>query len=85
MLGTQLSEIADDGVGFRAGAGMFADGVEEIRSTAIVEEEDALTEAPERRGAELVGTGSALRDAVGEICAHVMDEQIGEEVSVDLI
>jgi hypothetical protein len=36
LLGTQLFEITDDGVGFGAGAGVFADGVEEIRSAAIV-------------------------------------------------
>lgn len=84
MLGTQLPEITDYGVGFGALAGMFADSVEEIRTAAIMEQEDALTETPERRGAELVGTGAALRDAIGKICAHVMNEQVGEEVSVDL-
>ncbi len=36
LLGSQLFEIADNGVGFGAGAGVFADSVEEIRGAAIV-------------------------------------------------
>ena len=39
-----------------------------------VEEEDALSDAPERSGSELVRAGATLRDAVGESFAHVMDD-----------
>jgi hypothetical protein len=33
-----------------------------------------LSDAPERSGSELVGSGAALGDAVGESCAHVVDD-----------
>jgi hypothetical protein len=49
LLRTQLSEIADDAVGFRTGASVFLDGVEKIRGAAIMQEENTLTEAPQRR------------------------------------
>ena len=74
---SQLFEIADDGVGLGAGTGVFLNGIDEIGGTTIVEEENPLTESPERRGAELVGSGAALRNAVGEICAHVVNKQVG--------
>jgi len=80
LLGVEVLEVVDYGVGFGALAGVLVNGVDEIGGAAIVEEEDALAESPEGRGAEFVGCGGALGDAVGEIRAHVMDEQIGEEV-----
>ena len=71
----------DDGVGFGAGAGVLLNGVDQATvggiGTAVVEEEDALADAPERLGAEFVGAGSALRDVIREPRAHVMHEQIG--------
>lgn len=60
-------EVVDDDVGFRARTGVFSNGIEEIGGTAIVQEENTLTEAPERRRTELVWTSSALRDAVRKI------------------
>ena len=36
LLRTQLSEVADDAVGFRAGTGVFLDGLEKIRGAAVV-------------------------------------------------
>ena len=60
---------------------MGLDGIEQaaIRRprAAVVEEEDALANAPERRGAEFIRTGRALGDVIGQTSAHVMDEQIG--------
>src|ERR1700675_3571355 len=41
-----------------------------------MEEEDALTDAPERSGSELVGAGAALRDSVGKAVAHVVDDKV---------
>ena len=61
---------------------MFLDGVNEIGGAAIVKQENPLTESPERRGAELVWACAALRDAIGEIRAHVVDEQVGIEIGV---
>src|ERR1019366_8217168 len=41
-----------------------------------MEEEDALSDAPEGSSSELVGAGAALRDAVGEAFTLVVDEQV---------
>src|SRR5580693_5296527 len=61
---------------------MLIDGVEQVIRTAIVQEEDPLTESPKWRGAELVARGAALRHAVSEIAAHVVHEQVREEIYV---
>jgi len=45
-----------------------------------VKEEDPLSNAPERGCPELVRAGGALRNAVGETFAHVVDEQVGQEL-----
>jgi hypothetical protein len=37
LLRTQLSEIADDAVGLRTGAGVFLDGVDQIGGATIVQ------------------------------------------------
>jgi len=42
------------------------DGLPQIRRAPVVQEEDALAEAPERRGPELVASGLALEDVVGQ-------------------
>src|ERR1700686_5247646 len=45
-----------------------------------MEEEDALSNAPERSSSELVGAGAALRNAVGQAFAHVVHEQVGKKI-----
>ena len=60
-------EIADDPVRFGARAGVLLDGVEEILCAPVMEEEDALPEAPEWRGTEFVGACAALRNAIGQV------------------
>ena len=69
-------EMLDDSVGLAALTAVFADGIEQVAGASIVEKKDALSEAPERSGAELVGARAALGDAVGEAFAHVVDEQV---------
>jgi len=80
LLHTQLIEVFDDLIGLAALAFVSADGFDQIGCASIMKEEDALPRAPERSGAELVGAGAALRDAVGEALAHVVDDEIGPEV-----
>jgi hypothetical protein len=48
------------------------DGVEKLGGSAVVEKENALPDAPERRRAELNRACSALCDAVRQILAHVV-------------
>jgi hypothetical protein len=45
-----------------------------------MKEEDALADAPQGSGAELVWPGGALGGAVGEAFAHVMDEEVGVKI-----
>src|SRR5205823_1096946 len=48
-------------VRLRAVAVVRGDGRDQIARPAVMQEEDALAEAPQRRGAELVAAGVALR------------------------
>ena len=59
---------------------MISDGVNEVGGSSVMEEEDTLSNAPEGSCPELVGSGAALRDAVGEAFAHVVDEKVREEI-----
>ena len=54
--------------------------VQQVGSAAVVKKKQALPQAPERRRAELVPTGCALRDSIGQVRTHVMDGQVGEEI-----
>jgi len=59
---------------------MLLDDIEKVRGPAIVKKENALAKAPQRRCTELVSGRGALGDAIGKIAAHVMNEEIGEQV-----
>src|SRR2546423_1166255 len=69
ILVAQAIELRDHGIAFRTGAGMRAYGGQQPTvgrtGTPVVQEEDALAYAPQRRRAEIGGTGGALRDAIG--------------------
>src|SRR5439155_5796525 len=52
----------------------------QTRRAPVLQEEDALAETPERRGSELVASGLALEDVVGQARPHIVDQQVGEEV-----
>jgi hypothetical protein len=55
---------------------MCLDGFQQIVGAAVMQEEGALADAPERRGAEHVAGGETLSDIVRETFAHVMDQQV---------
>ena len=71
---------ADDAIGFGALALVLFDGVNQATvvgpGAAIVQEENALADAPQGCGTEFVATGSALGDVVRETGTHVMHEQV---------
>src|ERR1700674_1769950 len=50
-----------------------------------MQKKDALSQTPQRRGAELISTSAALGDIVREAYAHMMDfyvrEQVGSSVA----
>src|SRR5450432_634366 len=59
---------------------MLRYGRKEVLGAAIVQEENALPQSPQRRRAELISTRSALPDVVGQSGAHVMNFNITEQV-----
>jgi hypothetical protein len=65
LLRSQPVEMFDDPICLAATAPMILDGLHQVGGPSIVEEEDALPDAPERSGSELVGTGATLCDAIG--------------------
>src|SRR5712691_1353567 len=76
LLSSQPIETFDDLICLAAITLVISDGFHQVGRPSIVEEEDALSDAPERSGSELVGAGTTLRDAVGEAFAHVVDEEV---------
>ena len=65
-------------VGFAAIAGVSLDRRDQVGGAAIVQQEDPLSQAPQRSGAELVAARAALRDIVRQARSHVMDLNIRE-------
>src|SRR4029453_4799152 len=61
---------------------MRADGPQQVGGAAVVQEEDALAETPQRGGPELVPAGVALQDVVGEPGAHRVERYVGVEIGV---
>src|SRR6185312_11501836 len=59
---------------------MRQDRLQKVAGTSIVQEEDALSHAPQRGGTELVRTGVALGDTVRKTGPHVVHHQIREQV-----
>jgi len=80
LLRSQPIEMFDYLICFAATALVISDGDHEVGRASIMEEEDALSDAPKRSGSELVGAGATLRDAVGEAFAHVVDDKVGVKI-----
>src|SRR5208283_76749 len=80
LLRAQPIEMLDHCVRLAATALVSSDGFYQVARTPIVQEENALSDAPERRAAELVGAGAALRDTVCQRCAHVVDKKVREKI-----
>ena len=59
---------------------MGLDRLHQVGRSSVVQEEDALPESPERRGAELPRPRLALADPVRQPGSHVVHQQVGVEV-----
>ena len=57
---------------------MGLDGLEQVAGAAIMQEENALAYAPQRRGAELPSVGVALSYAILQPYAHVVHRYVRE-------
>jgi hypothetical protein len=55
---------------------MFLNCVQQVRRSPIVQEEESLPHSPQRSGPELVGTGYALRNTIGQIFSHMVQGEI---------
>src|SRR5580765_7559069 len=76
----QHVEVGDGAIRLREHASVRPDGRDQIGRPAVVQEEQPLTESPERRGPELSRSGLTLAYTVGQSDAHVVDDQIRKEV-----
>ena len=61
-------------------APMRLDSLNQVSRPTVMEEEEALSDTPQRSGPKLIGARPTLSDAVRESFAHVVDEEVGEEV-----
>jgi hypothetical protein len=80
LLHAQPIEMLDYSICLAAAALVSSDGFAQIGRPPIMQEEDSLSDAPQRRGSELVGAGATLRDTVGEPCSHVVNEQVRKKI-----
>src|SRR5271169_1033126 len=80
LLRAQFIEMFNDLTCLAAAALVSFDGVYQVGRPSVMQEEDTLSGAPQGSGSELVGAGAALRDAVGEAFAHVVDEKVREKI-----
>jgi hypothetical protein len=74
----QQVEIADDLIGFRALARVCLDRRDKVGGAAVMKEEHALAEPPERSGAELLAVGPALADLVLQARPHVVKSDVAK-------
>ena len=80
LLSAQLIETFNDVICLAATAPVSSDDIYQVSGPSVMEEEDTLSDAPEGSCSELVGAGSALRDAIGEAFAHVVNEKVREKI-----
>jgi len=76
----QLIEMVNDLVRLAVFAPVSLDGLHQIAGPPIVEEKNSLSDTPERSRPELIGACGTLRYAVRKASAHMVDEEIGEEI-----
>jgi hypothetical protein len=74
FLSPQPIKVIDDPVGLAPGASVFLDSFHQVGCASVVEEEDALSNPPERSGSEFIGAGAPLRDAIRKTFSHVVDK-----------
>jgi hypothetical protein len=79
-------EISDDYVRFRCVKGketpaaMRLDRFAQVRGSPVMQEEQPLSQSPQRGSAKFPGARLSLRDSIGQPWAHIMDQQVGEEI-----
>jgi len=77
-LSAQLIEVFDGPISLAAMTLVSPDGLKQVGRSSIMEEEDALSDAPERSSSELVGARATLSNAVGQTFAHMVHKKVRE-------
>src|SRR5437879_6169981 len=78
----KVAVVSHHRIRFGAKAAVRLDRLREVGSPPVMQEKDAFPQSPQRRGAEYPRAGLSLRDAVGQPHAHVVQQQIGEQVDL---
>src|SRR5207253_4315247 len=63
---------------FAIAVAMLLDGLQYVGGASVMQEKQALAEAPQWRSAELIRTRRSLVDTVRQTRAHMMEGKIGE-------
>lgn len=80
LLSAQVIEIVDNFISLTAFTLVISNGINQVGGTSIVEEKDALSNAPEWSRPELVRTGATLCNSVGQSFAHMVDQQVRKKI-----
>src|SRR2546426_2947675 len=80
LLYSQPTETFDDPVCLATAALVGIDRLPQISGASVMEEKDALPYTPKRSRLERIRAGASLRDTVRKTFAHVVDQEIGEQV-----
>ena len=65
-------------------AEMVFNRLDQVRGSSVVKEEHPLAQSPERGGTKLIAPSASLGDIVGELRSHVVEEEIGEQVCLNV-
>lgn len=76
LCAVEVKELLLYGGRFAAAARVVANRCDQAGGAAIVQQKDALSQAPQRRRAELISARAALRNVIGKPSSHVMDFNI---------
>ena len=76
LLSSERIEVFDYFICLAANAPVISDRLHEVGRSSVMEKEDALSDAPERSGSELVRASATLRDAIGESFPHMVDDKV---------
>ena len=55
---------------------------QQVVCSSVVQEEKPLANPPERRGTEHIALRQPLRDVIGQAAPHMMDQQVGIQMSL---
>ena len=72
--------VADDVVGFRSLTGVLLDCHAHVLGPAVMQEEDALSDPPQRSSAELAAIRATLLNSVSEPCSHVVQGEVAQRL-----